>query len=450
MRRIAALALLAILLGGSAPRREQITMWFWGASPQYRAALDAALVQPFNASQDRYQLVVEYRASVDNDVRIAVMGGTGPDLIYTSGPSDVTPLARADKLADLSGYAHRYGWDRRLLTPVLESCRQFGQLVCLPLSLEADGMFYSRSLFAAHGWTVPTDGAAAERLMQAAVRLGLYPSATGNRNWQPVNENYADIFLNQYVGPDALACLLDGWGSWTSPPMLQAIEALNRWFRQGYLGGGDYFSLDFDKSLSLLHDHRAALIFAPSILFQWAPTYFTASNGSDLAFAPMPRLVPSAAYPLFDVGVAFTYSVNAHSLVKDGAAAVLDRMLSPDFVTKIAAAWPGYWAPPLQVFPSAPTASGIEQSFLSAMQEITVAIIDGRYGFRVGTYFPPGTRDVFIRDLEATWIGEETPDRMLEKARRSFDTERQLGITRQVALPSGRICERAAPATAHK
>jgi raffinose/stachyose/melibiose transport system substrate-binding protein len=435
-RRLLRLATVSLfLIGGTERPRERVTMWFWGASPEYRAALDAALVQPFNASQNHYELHIEYRASVDNDVRVAVMGGTGPDLIYTSGPSDVTPLARAGKLAPLDAYADHYGWKQRLLAPVLDSCRQFGHLNCVPLSLEADGMFYSRALFKQRGWQPPTDGAAAERIMQQAAAAGLYPSATGNKSWQPVNENFADIFLNQYVGPAALAELLNGRGSWTSPAMMQAMTELNRWFAHGYLGGGDYFSLDFDKSLVLLHDHRAAFIFAPSILFQWAPHYFLPADGDDLAFAPFPSLSPNAPYPLYDIGVAFTYSINANSKVKDGAAAVLDRMLSPEFVLQIAKSWPGYWAPPLKSFPSDASATGIMQTYLHAMQTITMAVAQGNYGFRVGTFFPPATRNVFIRDIEAVWVGEETPQQMLAKAARRFAQEQKLGLVRTVATP---------------
>ena len=73
-------------------------MWFWGASPANRQALEDALVKPFNSRQSQYRLVVEYRTTVDNDVRIAAIANRGPDIIYTSGPVDVSPLARAGKL----------------------------------------------------------------------------------------------------------------------------------------------------------------------------------------------------------------------------------------------------------------------------------------------------------------------------------------------------------------
>jgi raffinose/stachyose/melibiose transport system substrate-binding protein len=112
--------------------RQVVTMWFWGASPINRQALQNALVDPFNRSQSRYQLVIEYRTSVDYDVRIAAIANRGPDIVYTSGPSDVQPLARAGKLEPMDRYAAQYGWEQRLLTPVLNTCRQFGHLYCVP------------------------------------------------------------------------------------------------------------------------------------------------------------------------------------------------------------------------------------------------------------------------------------------------------------------------------
>jgi raffinose/stachyose/melibiose transport system substrate-binding protein len=107
--------------------RATITMWFWGASPAYRQALQEALVIPFNSRQEKYRLVIEYRTTVDSDVRIAAIANRGPDIIYTSGPATVSPLGKAGKLEPSETYAKRYGWDDRLLAPVLDACRVFAK-----------------------------------------------------------------------------------------------------------------------------------------------------------------------------------------------------------------------------------------------------------------------------------------------------------------------------------
>jgi raffinose/stachyose/melibiose transport system substrate-binding protein len=441
-----AAALALLLLPTAALARQPITMWFWGATPQYRKALDEALVQPFNASQNQYTLIVEYRASVDNDVRVALMGGGGPDLVYTSGPSNVISLARAGKVEPLDGYAKALGWTDRLQTPLLDSCRSYGRLYCLPLSQEADGLFYNKAVLAKHGWSVPTTKAEAEAIMRQAQGAGLYASVTGNRRWQPVNENYSSIFLNQYLGPAEMTCLVSGREPWTSPHVQQAMAGLKGWFQNGFLGNRDYFALDFDISLSLLQQGRSPFFYAPTILFQWAPNYFTAKDADNIGFAPIPRLSPQSPYPFFDIGDAFTYSINAKSKVKDGAALVLQMMLTPRFITQIARTWPGYWAPPLKQFPDDPGASPVGKLFYKAMGEVSAAVAKGDYGYRTGTFLPPATSDIFIEDVEAVWLGQETPLQMLQKAERTFRHEQSLGLVRGMAAPAGGCAQAVASA----
>lgn len=82
--RFALLATTVALLPLQAAARETVTLWFWGASPEYREALETTLVQPFHDAQDTYDLVIEYKNDVDNDVRVSVMAGEGPDIVYTS------------------------------------------------------------------------------------------------------------------------------------------------------------------------------------------------------------------------------------------------------------------------------------------------------------------------------------------------------------------------------
>jgi raffinose/stachyose/melibiose transport system substrate-binding protein len=415
---------------GAALGREPVTMWFWGATPIYRHALEDALVRPFYASQDQYSLVIEYRRSVDNDVRVASIGGGGPDLIYSSSPSDVMTLARAGKLAPLDGYAKSMGWADRLEWPLLASCTLHGHLYCLPMSQEVDGLFYNKAVLKKYGWSVPKTLPEAEATMRAARAAGLYASVTGNRLWQPVNENYSSIFLNQFVGPTGMACLISGRSRWTSPAVLQAMAELKRWFRSGYLGNDDYFALDFDISLLLLKQGRSPFFFAPTILFQWAPKYFDGEAADNLGFAPIPQLSPNAPYPFFDLGTAFTYSINASSRVKNGAAAVLDMMLSSRFITQVAKDWPGYWAPPLRNFPVDSTADATGRLFYSTMQMVSETVAGGKFGYRTGTFLPPNTKDIFVTDVEAVWLDQETPQQMMEKVQRTFDHERKLGLVR--------------------
>jgi raffinose/stachyose/melibiose transport system substrate-binding protein len=425
------LALGTVSLTRAAPdaeaARQVITMWFWGAAPINRQALQQALVDPFNRSQSRYQLVIEYRTSVDYDVRIAAIANRGPDIVYTSGPSDVQPLARAGKLEPMDRYAAQYGWEQRLLAPVLNTCRQFGHLYCVPPSVCVNGMFYNKAVLRSNGWSVPKTREQVEAIMRAAQARGLYASVTGNGGWEPVNEDYISVFLNQVAGPFVLRDVLSGRAAWTSAPMQSAMTELDRWYRAGFLGGGDYFLLNFDSSLALLHQGRSPFFFAPSFAFQWATNYFQGADADDLGFAPFPNMNPALPYPIYDPGSAFTLSINAHSRVKDGAAEVLNWILSSRFVLDISRAWPGYWSIPLKSFPQDPAATGLIRTYYESMADITHAVQSGAFGYNVDAYLPDATKELLGQDLEAVWLDQERPDQMLQRAARVYARERARG-----------------------
>lgn len=425
-----------VLMISGATAREPVTLWFWGAPPNLQDAFQTVLVEPFNASQDEYELQIEFLQDVDNDVRTAVLAGEGPDLVYTSGPSYIAPLAKAGVIEPLDAYAEQYGWSDRLLTPVLETCNQLGHLYCMPPALISDGMFYNKALLAEKGWEVPTTMAEVETIMDAAKADGLYASVTGNKGWQPVNENYASIFINNIVGPAKFYDILSTGEGWDSPEMVKAIEESARWFKEGYLGGSDYFSLNFDESISLVSQKRSPFFFAPSIGFQWATNYFADGTAGDFAFAPVPQLDESLPYPIYDIGVAFTLSINSKSDVKDGAAAVLDMIFTPEFASNMADVWPGYWGIPLREFPTNPDATGLTASFLEAMGDMTEAVGEGTFGFKIGTFFPPATSQVMFEDIESVWLDRMTAEDMLAKAAAAYTEEKAAGLVQDLPQPN--------------
>lgn len=437
MRWILRSVLLAtVMMAAPAVAREKISMWFWGASPAYQQALQDNLVIPFNRSQNQYELQIEYRVSVDNDVRVAAIAGQGPDLVFTSGPSNVMPLAKAGKLEPLDAYDRKYGWTERLLPGLLNTCREAGHLYCLPPSLGALGMFYNKAVLAQNGWSVPRTGKEVEAIMRAAQVKGMYASVTGNAGWQPVNEDYVSIFLNEVAGPDYLYSLLTGHGDWASPQMVRAMIELKRWYQSGFLGGQDYFALGFDSSLELLQKRRAPFMFGPSYIYQWAGTYFRGADADNLGFAPFPQLNPALPYPLYSIGSPLTYSINANSKVKDGAAMVLNAMLSPDYTVAMAKVWPGYWATPLKHFPRDPSARGIAKSYYEAMTAITDEVDKGRFGYDIYGFFPTSSVDILIQDVEAVWVDRESSPEMLRKVGRAFSEKYKRGMVQQVTAPT--------------
>src|SRR5258708_15794713 len=66
--------------------RKVVTFWFAQANSDGQAALRNDLVEPFNASQDKYRLQLEVKgAAVNNLLKVALVAAQGPDEPMTPG-----------------------------------------------------------------------------------------------------------------------------------------------------------------------------------------------------------------------------------------------------------------------------------------------------------------------------------------------------------------------------
>ena len=69
-------------------------------------------MKPFEAADTGVDLSVDYRGNeLDKQLRVAMLSGSGPDIVYTPGPSYVAPMAQSGQLLPLDDYAIKYGWN---------------------------------------------------------------------------------------------------------------------------------------------------------------------------------------------------------------------------------------------------------------------------------------------------------------------------------------------------
>jgi raffinose/stachyose/melibiose transport system substrate-binding protein len=136
---------------------------------------------------------------------------------------------------------------------------------------------------------------------------------------------------------------------------------------------------------------------------------------------------PRLPYPIYDIGSAFTLSINSNSKVKDGAARVLDFILSERFARSIARTWLGYWSIPLKEPPADDGATGVLAVYYDSWAAISAAVRQGAFGFDVTTFFPNRTKELLTQDVEAVWLDEETPREMLTRAGHTFAQEQARG-----------------------
>lgn len=419
--------------------REEINMWFWGAEPYAQEALKSILVDKYNASQDKYQLVVEFRPSVDSDMTTALAANQGPDIVYGSGPSFVMPLVQAEKLEPLDTYAKEYGWKDKLLVPYYESGTVDGTLYSLVNGVSTMGVFYNTKVLEDNGWEVPTTIEELENIMDQAMEKGMYASVTGNKGWQPVNENYGSLFLTHIAGPETMYKVLTGEESWVNDDVKSAIAKSKEWWDKGYLAGTDYVNLNFSESLQLLADEKSPFFIGPSIAFQWAASYFTDDKEQNIAFIPFPstETVPDTTYTL---GAACTLSINANVSQehKDEAAKIIDMMMNADFMQEMTTAWPGYWGTPLKDLTTVDTSAMpyLSQQFVKVVQDVSDAVNKGNFGYYDNVFFPASTQQRIV-NIDEVWFDTTSVDDYVQSIETEFETEFSDGLVPPIPKPAG-------------
>ena len=433
---------LAAALGGVAPlaaqERTEVQFWMWGAGPHLQDVIRAVLVDPYNESQDDFELVMEFRNDVDSVIASVLPAGGGPDLVYGSGPAFVRPFAAAGHLASMEPYAEKYGWRDRILTPIYEAGTIDGDLYALPNSLNTMGVFYNKVLFAENGWEIPATFEELEAIMDDALGQGLYASVTGNKGWRPVNENYTQMFLTHWAGPQVTYDAITGRIPWTDPAIAEAIRKSAEWFQADYLAGEDYFNLNFLDSVSLLESNDAPFFFGPSLVFQFATSFYSEEEGNldDLGFFPLPSRdgLPS---PIFLLGTTASLSINAYSPpeVRDAVGEIIDRMMTQEFLVGMTEGWPGYWGVPISRLDiDLDDFSGLSHGFLSAIQDAIAAVNAGNFGYSPSTFFPPATQTAFF-DIDSVWLGELTVEDFLAAVQTAYEEDKAAGLVAPVPPP---------------
>ena len=416
-----AFAAATTMLTGPAFAQTPVTWWYESATPEQQDTIQRNIVDAFNAANPDHALVVEYRGGeVDNQNRIALLSGSGPDIVYSAGPSYIAPMATAGKLLDLGPYAEELGWNDRILPVFLEMGRYDGKLFAIPKTYETLGLFYNATLLEEHGWTPPTTIDELETLADAMLAEGIVPFSAGNALWRPANEHYVSMVLNAVAGPDNVYKALTGEIDWTAEPFVQAINRLNDWWQKGYFGP-NYFSLSGEQTVSLLADGTAGMMPSGSWQFQYVQSYFP-QNNAEVGFVGFPSTEEVGA-PVFPLGVGSSFSIAAESQNIAGAVAVIDFIYTEDSYEKLNTEWQGEWNMPLSDLSGVALGEGVLPAYTEAMQTLAAAVADGSYGYTTWTFMPPATVSYLVSGIEEVWMGSLSVEDYLAQWDATFKEE---------------------------
>ena len=413
------------------PDREAIYFWFWGAATNQQEHMKSVLCDWYNESQDKYELVLEFRASVDADIPVALAAGDGPDIVYASGPSYTSNYYQEGLVLDLAEYSAQYGWKDRILPVMYDACTVDGTLTSLPGGLLVGGLFYNTEIFDEQGWSVPTTMDELVATMDAANEAGYYPLGAGAKGWKPCNDHFSSMIMNSYLPTSYIYKALNGEISFTDPAIVEAVQKTADWYQAGYLAGQDYVNLDSSEVMQTIMNKKSAMVAAPSLYFQWLDE----SAADSIGFTAMPNTYSD--HNVYNVSMACNFAINANSDVPDECAKILDYMFTPEYVIAMNEGWAAYWNLPLTELTSVDTSSlsGLAKTCLDGVIEAVPEINDGYFSYHPATFFPAATVTAF-EDIDTVWQGVLSAEQFCETVAKELEGDISKNLVPPLAEPA--------------
>ncbi|WP_230686910.1 N-acetylglucosamine/diacetylchitobiose ABC transporter substrate-binding protein [Catellatospora vulcania] len=230
-------------LGVSADAALEVVIFKGGYGDQYAIDAGSSLKQKFP------KVAVDHKGiqGVGEVLQPRFVADSPPDVVDNSGAGrlDLATLVSAGKLTDLTSLLDAPSLDdpskkvRDTLMPgVIEDGTFDGKPLVLNYSSVLWGVWYSKSLFAKHGWTFPKTWDEMLTLNDEIKKAGLHPWT-----WQGKYPEYLNdplVSLAAKAGGFDLVKSIDNLapGAWQSPAMLAAAEAIHQLAVRGHIMPG--------------------------------------------------------------------------------------------------------------------------------------------------------------------------------------------------------------------
>jgi raffinose/stachyose/melibiose transport system substrate-binding protein len=380
---------------------------------QYR---QDAIVTPFDEANPGVTLEIVARADGENFDRVlatALQSGAGPDIVPSQGPAHAGSMAGAGLLLDMTPYSQQYGWGEKLLPWALDTGLRDGKLFLLPNELETTIAYTSQKLWDEKGWTPPTNRADFEAWATDTMGQGIIPVAMGTGDCGLCTNWLVSIFFTNYAGPDAVYQALSGQIRFDDPVFVEAIDLLNTYMQNGWLGGSvdDYFSNSFDTVHSQVANSEAAMTWEGTWFLSTLKNFFGEEAGNDNAWGwtQPPSFGEGLPFPLFPVALGSTLSISAKTEHPDEAAKVLDWYYGDKArAAQRIADFPGPMTLPLPFSPSDFPAS-MDPRVADIYVKLAEATANGNFGYAAWTFWPAKTHVYLHDEVQKVFTGDLSP-----------------------------------------
>ena len=418
MRRFARAGLWLVALMLAVPvHAARVPIQFWHAMSGELGVEVQRLVDGFNATQDRYQVIAVNRGSYDQTMLAAIAAfraGTPPDIVQVFDVGTATMMsargATVPVYALMQQQKQPFATDQFIPAAASYYADAQGRLLSLPFNASTPVLYYNKAMLARAGVAPPTTwaqmGAAGTRLLASGAKCGF---STGWPEW---------IQFEQFAAWNGLPYASDDNGYKTfrgvhllldAPAFRKHLGDLAAWSRSGVFryGGPESNALPLyiNQTCAMYMDSSSSMAaIAGGARFPWG-------------IAPMPHAasVPGAPQNSIAGGASLWVMARVPADHLPGIAAFLHYLMS----APVQAQWArttGY-VPVTRGGYDALQASGYYRQnpgALVAVQELSnKPPLSWTRGLRLG--YLPQLRQIQRNALEAVLAGKQTPEAALKQ-----------------------------------
>lgn len=251
----------------------------------------------------------------------ALNAGTGPDVWQGGvGPGQPGAIIKAGHTLDLTKYFYDLGWDKKIPKDVVTRTSSDGKFWGIGQSVQTTMMFYSKKIFEELGLSIPKTWsefiALEDKLHEKYDTVVGLPAGDG---W-PISHNQT-WFWGESAGPDGINDILFGDGTWDSPTLVKATQALVDQNKAGYFGK-EPLAVGYRDSLDALFRGDIPMVFTGTFFF---PDYLPKLGDTIKDFGAFAVPNPVEGQPIYPTeSIAGAWYVNSKTESPDEAAKFLD------------------------------------------------------------------------------------------------------------------------------
>ncbi|MDY7089916.1 MAG: N-acetylglucosamine/diacetylchitobiose ABC transporter substrate-binding protein [Actinomycetota bacterium] len=253
------------------------------------------------------------------------VGGNPPDVVDNTGAGrlDIGTLVSAGQVSDLADLLDAPSLDQpgkkvrdTLLPGVIEDGTFAGRTVALNFTYTVWGLWYSKSLFAARGWTYPKTWAEMQALNAEIKKSGVAPWTYQGKYPEYINDPL--LTMAAKAGGLDLVKAVDNLqpGAWKQEGLVQAATAFAELAGQGHLMSGSE-ALSHTESQAAWCQKKAAFI--PCGSWLESEQKGVAPDGFDMVMGPVPSLSANDKLPVAAVQAASSESFLVPAKAKNPA-----------------------------------------------------------------------------------------------------------------------------------